>query len=232
MLILALDASQIRGVVVLCDERGTVFAQNAGSTSVVHSEGLLTLLHETLENNNYSLKDVDLFACGVGPGSFTGIRVALATVKALAQALGKPMQGVSSLKALAYSYSANSSQKFIPIVNAYQKSVFVGAEENGDWVDRSLAPEAVGSWAQGQFAGKSYIFVGNGALVYAAELRGSFPEGTVLELENSEIEAQGLAKAVSEAMTKTPRGVSHLDVHANYVRPSAAEAKLDKSDQN
>ncbi|HRK03252.1 MAG TPA: tRNA (adenosine(37)-N6)-threonylcarbamoyltransferase complex dimerization subunit type 1 TsaB, partial [Oligoflexia bacterium] len=115
MLILALDASQIRGVVVLCDERGTVFAQNAGSTSVVHSEGLLTLLHETLENNNYSLKDVDLFACGVGPGSFTGIRVALATVKALAQALGKPMQGVSSLKALAPCSPGDNRRPLMPV---------------------------------------------------------------------------------------------------------------------
>ena len=101
MKVLALESSAgIAGVALLEDEKILYLSEDVlGHT---HSETLLPMIAECLERHGLEPKDVDLFACAAGPGSYTGVRIGVATVKGLASGSGKPCIGVSSLEALAH----------------------------------------------------------------------------------------------------------------------------------
>lgn len=67
----------------------------------------MPIIKDILENTNLSLKDINLLVCDIGPGSFTGIRIGIATVKAFSDSLNIPCIGISSLEALAYNVSTD-----------------------------------------------------------------------------------------------------------------------------
>ena len=95
-----------------------------------HSDNLLGMIDEALEDAGISLADVDGVAIGVGPGSFTGLRIGMATAKGLAFATGKPLWGVSSLAALALELvqvtTAGDDALYVPVLDARRNEVFAG----------------------------------------------------------------------------------------------------------
>lgn len=105
MKILSIDtASQICGVSIL--ENNNLIVRLDLDTGRTHSENLMPMIDQAFKQTNLSLKDIDLLVCDNGPGSFTGIRIGIATVKAFCDSLNIPCIGVSSLETLAYSISA------------------------------------------------------------------------------------------------------------------------------
>ena len=77
------------------------------NNGLTHSESLMPLIKQILEETNLTLSQMDLFVCDIGPGSFTGIRIGVATVKAFSDSLDIPAVGISSLEGLAYSIKTN-----------------------------------------------------------------------------------------------------------------------------
>ena len=77
------------------------------NNGLTHSETLMPLIKQILEETNLTLPQMDLLVCDIGPGSFTGIRIGVATVKAFSDSLQIPSVGISSLEGLAYSIKTN-----------------------------------------------------------------------------------------------------------------------------
>lgn len=100
MRVLAFDTSTPRtAVAVVEDER--VLAEDDSASEDKHGDTLLPRVRAVLASAGLSLERIELFAVGIGPGSFTGLRIGLATAKGLALATGVPLRGVCSLRALA-----------------------------------------------------------------------------------------------------------------------------------
>ena len=122
MKILSLDtASQSCSVAIVADN--IVLAELTVNHGRTHAEVLMGMIQRAIEMGNLSISDVDGFAATIGPGSFTGLRIGLSTVKGLAVATKKPVVGVSTLEALAYVFSF--SQKLVcPMMDARKGEVY------------------------------------------------------------------------------------------------------------
>ncbi len=126
MKILALDTSgKICSVAVT--EDGKVLKEISCTSEKEHSEILMPSIQKLLKSLNLKLDDIDLLSCSRGPGSFTGIRVAMATVKALSDAKDIPIAGVDTLKALAYSTIIKKGKrecKILSMIDARNENVY------------------------------------------------------------------------------------------------------------
>ncbi len=101
MLTLAFESSAKAASVALCSGNELI-SQVIQCSGLTHSRTLLPMAEDLLKNAEYSMQDIDCFAVAQGPGSFTGIRIGVSTVKGLAWAADKPCVGVSTLAAMAW----------------------------------------------------------------------------------------------------------------------------------
>jgi len=89
-----------------------------------HSEKLVPMVKEVMDNLNLKIDDIDLFGVAKGPGSFTGLRIGLATIKGFAHITNKPVVGVSTLEALAYNLPFNDI--IVPMIDARRQRIYTG----------------------------------------------------------------------------------------------------------
>ena len=123
MTFLSLDASTKYSVLALSDERGLIY----GSRRLFEkrsSQGLMTLLMHCLKKTKLNLEEIDYFGVGVGPGSFTGLRIGLSTVKGLSYALHKRCFVFSSLDAIAFNQAPYQKNRLCVIVDAKRSNVY------------------------------------------------------------------------------------------------------------
>lgn len=131
MPVLALDTATLVSSVALAAE-DTLLAEITLQTKKTHSELLMPHIHQLLAMANVAKQDIEAVAVSIGPGSFTGLRIGLATAKALAYALRIPIVGVPTLAALAYGCPLPGAL-LSPLLDAQKKNVY----------------QAVFSWEQG-----------------------------------------------------------------------------------
>ena len=130
MKILALDSTaNTSTVAVLEDEKLlSIYTANIKNT---HSETLLPMVKGMLETLKLSVDDIDVFAVSEGPGSFTGVRIGVATIKGLAFGKNKKCVGVSTIEAMAQNLEGFAGV-VCPIMNARRGQVYTGAFLNGE----------------------------------------------------------------------------------------------------
>lgn len=165
MLILALDTTTNAGSAALVRD-GHVAREEAGDRSRPQAARLPGELAGLLERTGVALAEIDAFAVGTGPGSFTGLRVGIATMQGLAMATGKPLFGISAFDALARIAAA---ARVAVWVDAWRGDVYAAVYEDGlevgpPTVDR---PEAI----LARLSGGPVLFTGDGAAVHGAVIR-------------------------------------------------------------
>jgi tRNA threonylcarbamoyladenosine biosynthesis protein TsaB len=146
MRILAIDTSTWTASVAVCDEHGAVIAAGEARTET-HSENLLPLVADVVARAGVAPAALDAVAVGAGPGSFTGLRIGLATAKGIAFAASRPLWAVSSLAALALDLrDACAAALLVPVLDARRSEIFAGfydRELRARTAEQVMAPDAL-----------------------------------------------------------------------------------------
>jgi len=217
-LILAVSsATRLAGVALLRD--GELLAELEAPLGRPHSELLMPLVDEILRAAGRGLADLDAFAVAIGPGSFTGLRVGIATVKGLAFGSGRMVAAVPTLRALAEAAPA-SGDPIAAVLDAQRGEVY-----GAIYGDSHDAAERV--WGPAELADavpeKALLVVGEGAadVVEAAALPDTVrrlpgPAGRV---------TAGRVGIVGARLLANGEGVEAADLAARYVRRAEAEVR-------
>lgn len=167
MLTLAFDtSSKTIAVALLRDD--VIIYDAIINIDLNHSEVLLSAISYACLQTRIKISEIDLFACVIGPGSFTGLRIGVSTLKGLMLATGKPAVGISSLAALALNVG-KSSKIICSVMDAGRGQVYTAFyryNENG-LLDQIGTDEAVDPREIILNPEQEIIFVGDGAIKYS-----------------------------------------------------------------
>ena len=125
-----MDTSSVNATVAVCDEN-RILGEYTVSNERAHSQIIMPMLESLLNHCSLTIKDIDVFAVALGPGSFTGLRIGISAMKTLAQSLSKPIIGVSSLDEVASSFFG-TDKIICPIFDARRNEVYNALYLNGN----------------------------------------------------------------------------------------------------
>jgi tRNA threonylcarbamoyladenosine biosynthesis protein TsaB len=175
MLTLAIETStKTAGIALLGDTE--IIAEIFLNTGVHHSVVLLPAIENIFKVTQTKAEQVDLFACASGPGSFTGIRIGISTIKGLALATGKPVVGVSTLEALAFNVIGSSSV-VCPMLDAKKKQIYAALYRagRGDAFEKIVGERVADVEEFLKCVEEETIFLGDGALKYSKVIKNILP---------------------------------------------------------
>jgi tRNA threonylcarbamoyladenosine biosynthesis protein TsaB len=170
MRLLAVETSTLTGAVAVLDS-GAVVAESRVSVAVTHGERLMAAIDDVLRAARCGLADIDAFAVAQGPGSFTGLRIGLSTVKALGFATSKPVVGVPTLKALAWRLPY-CAYPVCPVLDAKKNEVYAALYRTLEGqlevleAPRAVAPMTLAEELRTTVAGP-VVFVGDAVAPFA-----------------------------------------------------------------
>jgi len=221
--ILAVDTNSFAGSVALLENRRLLAEINLDSPRT-HSERLLSAVDLALSSHDIALGDLDGFALAVGPGSFTGIRIGMSTVKSFAMATGRPIAPVSGLAALAFKLRKPRGRLLCPLFDARKQEVYGALYEYGDRGLEEIVAQGVYSPDQlfSLLPPQRVIhFLGTGVTPYRETIRAYFKDRARFPQRSlyigHEIGLLGLDRL------SAGRGADHRTVEPLYLRKSQAE---------
>ncbi len=220
MVILALDtATNAAAAGIISD--GALLCEHTLNNGKTHSVNLLPMLDVMLKETGITYKDIDVFACGVGPGSFTGIRIGAATVKAFGQSLSKKLLPLSSLQILAENIKSYQGAR-VAVMYARADELFCAAY--GALDEEIIAPcvFTVEELAA-RLKGTDCRLVGDGALRFREELESALGSGTVASEESAHTICGGALAQLAYRFAKEENLVSYEELAPVYLRVSQAE---------
>ncbi|MDM8539596.1 tRNA (adenosine(37)-N6)-threonylcarbamoyltransferase complex dimerization subunit type 1 TsaB [Desulfococcaceae bacterium HSG9] len=227
MKILAIDTATLSCSVALVDD-DHLLAETTLVNEQTHSKHIMVLIQQVLDMSGVSVSDVDGFAATHGPGTFTGLRIGMSTVKGLAEAGDKPVAGVSSLAALAW--QADPSLLICPLIDARRNEVYFAHYRFEDGKLKEVTPEAVGSVDEAiRKICSPCCFIGSGTSLYDDFIREQIGGLAVFAhgFQNT-IRASTVAHLSRERLTDYDHVRDRDRFLPRYLRQSDAEIHLTK----
>jgi len=227
MKILAIDtSSKICSVSLL--ENNDVILEKHTNDEKTHSQNLMPLVYELFKETNLSLDDIDLLSCCLGPGSFTGIRIGIATVKAFADSKNIPVIGVTSLESLAYNIQKNGL--IVSLIDAKNDNVYYSlfsfdgntykqiGEYKADTIQNILDSLSIYD--------DSLIFVGDGSKLHQEKIKTFIKNPEFASDEQNNQTSISIGKSAYNKFNAGLSGDSN-SILPIYLRKSQAERQLD-----
>lgn len=238
MKILSIDtSSDVCGVSIL--DNNNLIEKFDEITKQSHSQSLMPIIEKAFKKTNSTIDDINLIVCDVGPGSFTGIRIGVATVKAFCDSKDITPIGISSLKTLAYSIK-NDSNIICSIINAKNDNCYFALyEKNKDnTLETLIEPEAenidaalsiINSYNLDKLNNQAISFVGDGSKVFKDKILEIFPNSIISDNKNDIIDSYNLGLA---GFDKYSSGEEIEELLPLYLKKPQAQIQLEKKDKS
>lgn len=230
MKILAIETSTMLGGAAIMDDSIGLIAEVRLNVKSTHSERLMTEIENLIRQSLLDITEIDAFAVSIGPGSFTGLRIGVSTVKGLSFATNKPVVSVPTLEAFAWNFPY-CKYPICLLLDARKKEVYTGVFK---WIDNELIkifPETVISitnlFENEIFLNKKIVFSGEGCNLYKKEIVNRMGNNAIFaSLEKmvplpSNVASLGLKKALRNEFSNP------ISLVPFYIRKSEAELKVD-----
>ncbi len=226
MKVLGIETATLAGGIALMSDAGLI-AEYRLHVEARHSQRILVAVDHVLTESKTALSDLDAIAVSIGPGSFTGLRVGLATAKGLLMGIGKPIVLVPTLEAMAAAFPY-SKMPVAPFIHARRNEVYWAVFDLQEGAPRRLRPDTASSPQEavdqmGELG--AVIFVGDGAIKHRDLIlerkpgRAFFPPRALQFPSAAGVAEQGLLKLAKGEVTHPAEAVPV------YLRPSTAELK-------
>ena len=222
MKILSIETSgSICGVALTEDDK--LIKEELIDDGNTHSVKLMPLIDKLLSETNTKVSDIDLFACDIGPGSFTGIRIGVSTVKAFMDVTNKKAVGITSLEMLAY--NIDTADIVCSLIDAKNENVYYGffEKKNGTYKNiNELGFDNINNVLDiAKQQNKKIIFIGNGSTIYKDMIESKLNNAEViLDEKINKLNAKNIAFA---AYKKQDEAVDSNNLSPVYLRKSNAE---------
>lgn len=189
MKILAIDSSSDVCSVALLENDNLIDEINL-ENGKTHSENLLPLMDEILKKNNMDIKDIELLGCSVGPGSFTGIRIGVASIKPIAEVLGISIASVTSLEVLSKNATDESTRACL--IDARNNQVYFGLFDKDSNQIGEYKADDINEALNVIDKEEAVTFIGNGAVLHKDLIVSRFPNAKFIENNKQSAKNVGL----------------------------------------
>lgn len=236
MKILAIETATMLGGIAITDDSTGLIAEIRLNVQSTHSERLMTGVDYILNQSGLTISDIDFFALSIGPGSFTGLRIGLSTIKGLSHATGKPIVSVPTLEALAWNFPY-CKYPVCTMLDARKEEVYAALFQwdkegfirlvNEVSVKISNLVETIRL-----FVDKKIIFTGEGSLFYKDKIIECLGDKAIFAPPEKIVPSP--ANVAYIGIKKALRGEfsGPIDLAPFYIRKSEAEIKRDARDSN
>jgi tRNA threonylcarbamoyladenosine biosynthesis protein TsaB len=231
MYILGIETATRTGGVAIVSEDG-VLAEYTLNIEVTHSERLMSTVDRVFKDTGLRMASIDGFGVSIGPGSFTGLRIGLSTVKGLAFTTGKPVAAVPTLKALAWN-TPHARYPVCPLLDARKKEVYAALYryDGGELVQD--IPETVLPLAElAERVAGEVLFTGEGARLFAGDIERLFAGRAHFAPRSATVPSAASIAEIALDMISVGRQTGPDSLSPMYIRRPEAELAWEKRERS